>query len=312
MDDERRRLLSALAATQFGLIAVWQLAELGFNRTLASRCTADEGWTQVEWGVYLLPGHQLTPLAQCKAMMLRLGQPARLSRWSAAFVLGLTPTLRRPLSAVVPADRSARPRRTTIHELARVFVEEPQPQLAHGIESTSPLLTIGTLAAVADVGDVVRVASTAHRKRLLLPSQIDDLASRWQRVQGAATLRAAANQLLGGISHTRAEALTVAKLREWGYAFVQQHVVEDQGRILAELDIALLEHKIIIDVRGSVHEGLDAVHADEDRDLALLALGWLSVPVDEDLITRSPQRFKRRLEKAIAAQARRAAVTARN
>jgi hypothetical protein len=164
------KVLANAAGSQFGLIALWQAAELGVTRQDLARRTDRVGWTRVLRGVYLLPGHGLHPLAQIKAVELALHCMGAGSHRAAEFVWGLTSNLTRPIEFLVRPDCSRRPRGAWIRE-SQALLTMPTT-LRRGITVISAPWTICTLGSVRDVTHLKKRVALVHRMRLATPATI--------------------------------------------------------------------------------------------------------------------------------------------
>jgi len=81
----------------------------------------------------------------------------------------------------------------------------------------------------------------------------------------------------------RAESLPESQLRvvlrAAGLAVVPQHVVTDGGRLVARLDLALVEERTAVEYDGAWHALREQLERDRARLNALTALGWAVVHV---------------------------------
>ncbi|MGH3665922.1 MAG: hypothetical protein ACRDU8_07530 [Egibacteraceae bacterium] len=299
---ERWASLAELAASQFGLIAVWQAGEFGISRQLLSVRAKEEGWHRPLRGVYLLPAHSLTPLARVKATELALRVRGLASHQTAAFVWGLSSRVGRRLEFIVPPASSlcvqgARLRRRDLRWTDGAARKR-------GIWTIAPAPTICSLAETSTVPQLTSTIATAHRLRLAAPSGIDAVATTLQRFPGCARLRAALADLARqGLSHSSWERLARRVLDGGGFTpHPTPHTVEDGSGLVAELDIAFPEWKVGIPVDGPHHLDPNQKRADDDQRLRLQLLGWLLVPTDEARLRDQPKVFLRQVESALRKQ----------
>lgn len=299
---DRWAVLAETAASQFGLIAVWQAGELGLSRQLVASRAAREGWTRVVHGVYALPAQQLTPLAQIKAVELALRNRGLASHRAAAFAWGLTKRLHRPVEFIVPPNCSLRVSGAHIRRQGKLL--DGDATRRHGIWTTAPARTICLLAAVWSVTELASGIATAHRLRLLTPATLEHTvhASAW--FAGRRRLCEAQEQLRReGLCHSSWERLGREVLRGAG---LRPHptpfVVEDDQGIVAELDIAFPKWRVGIPVDGPHHLQAAQKRADDDQRLRLQLLDWLLVPTDETRLRQQPQVFLRQVQSALEKQ----------
>lgn len=294
----RWELLAQLARTQYQLVAVWQAERLGVNRQLLATYAEERGWRRVLWGVYLLPGVEYPPLAQVKAAELALQQHGVASHRTAAFVLGITDHLWKPVEFLVPRDCSRRPAETKIR--ASIHVGRRDAITRSTISLTDPAWTICTLASVYDVPRLVKAIQVADRKRLATPTSTAACADELGRFHGRGRLYRALDQVRSGMTHSGLEALARRCLSEGGFEpHPRPFVVEDRGRLVAEVDIAFVKEKVGIPVDGPHHFEADQKRADDDVRHRLQLLGWLIIPVDEERLTNQRQVFLRQVRSAL-------------
>ena len=77
-------LIAALAERQHGVVAVWQLLELGLGRGAIHHRVSMGRLHRIHQGVYAVGHRKLTPQGHRMAAVLAYGPDAVLSHWSAA------------------------------------------------------------------------------------------------------------------------------------------------------------------------------------------------------------------------------------
>jgi hypothetical protein len=295
LNGMRWKEAAALAGPQYGLLAVWQAAPLGIGREVLARYAKDAGWRRACRGVYQLPGHHLTPLAQVKAAELALAGHGVACGTTAAFVWGLRRGLVRPLRFVVPPECSRQPQGTRT-----IRADWPlAPVVREGVLVTPADWTICSAALDVDVDDLARMIAAADRMRLCPRSQVRDLVeSQPYMRRRRKVLEALGRQPL---SHSELEALGRRRLREADlHPHDRPHLVLDgRGQRVAELDIAFVDEMVGIPIDGPHHLDPAQKRADEDQRHKLQLLGWHLIPADEHRLVHQPAVFIRQVREAL-------------
>jgi hypothetical protein len=296
--------LAALAANQFGLVAVWQAARLGIGRDVLARHARECGWHRVAHGVCLLPGCGLTPTARLKAVELALRSPLAFSHDSAAFLWGLVPNLGDTVHVVSGLDHKRTAAGVDAHRM-RAF-----DRMAVTTRSSLPVLapaeTLCTFAAISSVDRLVKVMAKADRMRLVTPRQTAVVAAELGKFNGRATVREALARIdHEGLPHSDLERIARALLRTAG---LTPHgrpytVLDRRGRLLAEVDIAFIEQRVAVAIDGPHHGEAGQRRLDEDQRQELEALGWIVLRADEFRLVQEPHRFIRQVKEALERQA---------
>ncbi len=292
-------VLAGVAAGQHGLVAVWQVEEVGIARQLLVRRVAEQGWHRVVRGVYLLPGMALTPLARVKAVDLALAGRGLASHRTAAFVWGLRKQFTRPMEFVVPPHCTMRVQDAHIRRLARVLEGDGAPHHA-GVAVTAPARTICTLSGVSSVAELVDDLATAHRLRLVTPASVRRVAEASARFAGQGRLREALERVDRQLNHSQLERLGRQLLAGIPLSpHPQPFVVADEGGFVAEIDIAFPDYRVGVPIDGPHHFEPDQKRADDDQRHRLHLLEWLLVPADEMRLRHQPQVFVRQVIQAL-------------
>jgi hypothetical protein len=286
---------AALASTQFGLLAVWQAAELGISRQLLAQHARDHGWVAVRRGIYRLPGFTFPPIAQLKAAELQLRGHGIASGATAGFVWGLVSRLPRPMDFLVPRDCSRRPPGTRVTRVGSM----PTPVIRQGIAVTPAAWAICTASPFVDTHELARMIAAADRKRVCPRSDVRALVEEQPLLRARAkTLAALAARPL---SHSELEALGRRRLREADlHPHDRPHLVLDQaGARVGELDIAFIDEQVGIPIDGPHHFEPAQKRADDDQRHKLRLMGWTIVPADEHRLVNQPGVFIRQVREAL-------------
>jgi len=180
------------------------------------------------------------------------------------------------------------------------------------------VVTPGGLRAVARADALVDliIVVDSFRGRALLDHALQRrwvTAEQWEQLvlprlghgrRGAARLRTLADSALGG-AHSEAERglqriLGKTRLGGWQLNWVLR---DGHGRPLAELDAALPELKICIEVDGLVaHSGRSQFERDRRRQNALILDGWLILRFTWKQLIEEPERVLREILRAVASR----------
>src|SRR5262245_1147617 len=120
-----------LAERQHGVVARWQLLQLGFSAQWIKRRLANGRLHAVAWGVYAVGRPQVTQYGRWMAAVLGCGPHAALSHQSAAALWQIRP-IGRELHVSVPAGAGYRWRGIVVHRRAVL-----EPTHRHNIPVTN-------------------------------------------------------------------------------------------------------------------------------------------------------------------------------
>src|SRR4051794_1052187 len=190
----RARMLAKLGSTQHGVVAVWQLLELGFSRREIAVRVESRRFHRVYRGVYTLGHPARTAEALEMAAVLACGPQAVLSHWTAAARWALIRPVHGPVHVIAPSDRKAqrgmRPHTSPLHPHDRTRRD--------GIPITTVPRTLLDLSAVANERLVRRAVNQADRKGWLNRRVMAELLERNPRRKGTKQLRA----VIAGVNPT--------------------------------------------------------------------------------------------------------------
>ncbi|HEU0104174.1 MAG TPA: DUF559 domain-containing protein [Mycobacteriales bacterium] len=123
--------------------------------------------------------------------------------------------------------------------------------------------------------DAVTVLDAALHAGICTPAQLVKEVDRAAGLRGVQTVRVAV-PLADARAESPPESVVRVVLALGGLRPVPQHVVRDAaGRIVARLDLALVEQRIAVEYDGrAAHESAEAFVRDRERQNDLVALGW--------------------------------------
>jgi very-short-patch-repair endonuclease len=171
--------VAELVARQHGVLAVWQLTELGFTQTMIKRRVEGGRLYRVQSLVYSLTPKVL-PRGQMLAAALSYGPAAVLSHRAAAAIWDLGPWPTGLIDVTVPGRRKGR-RGIRLH---RATVERV---IKDGFPVTTIARTLVDLAAALPLGRLRDAFERAERLRLLNAKEVSE---EMHRKRGAKKIRA--------------------------------------------------------------------------------------------------------------------------
>lgn len=267
--------MSAIAASQHGLITRAQMLEIGFGSDVTRRRLRAGRMICLHRGIYGIGG-LLPPHAPMMAAVLACGRDAVLSHLSAASLFGLVsePVAETAIDVTVPAcvDR-VRPgicvRRTNL---------DPDEITSHdGIPVTTPLRTLVDVTPHVDDYTLERAIARAEREQLISTADLTAATTRYRGRPGAARLRTLVARI-GGPSLTRseAEARFLALLRR-----ARLPAPRANARIGDfEVDFLWPDLELAVEVDGfRFHRSRARFESDRRRTARLAALGIQVVPL---------------------------------
>jgi very-short-patch-repair endonuclease len=167
----------ALVRRQHGVVARWQLLELGYTPAAIRHRIAVGRLHPVHRGVYAVGRRELTRRGHWMAAVLACGPGAVLSHESAAALFRLRKGDGGSISASVPARNRHRPAGIRVHRRRPEVLADATTR--DGIPVTSPLRTLVDLAAGAGRGDLEALVNEADKIDLIDPetlrARLDDV-----------------------------------------------------------------------------------------------------------------------------------------
>jgi very-short-patch-repair endonuclease len=177
----------ALARRQHGVVARWQLLELGLRPDAIKHRISKGRLHPVGWGVYAVGTPHPTPHGGWMAAVLSCGPGAALSHDSAAALLGIRADRGGAVEVSVPAQVARRPRGLVVHRRGR----RGRWELAvhHGIPVTSPVCTLVDLATRLARAQLEAAINEADKRDLTDPESLRSALGRLAGRPGVALLR---------------------------------------------------------------------------------------------------------------------------
>ena len=292
-------VLARLAGRQHGVVAAWQLRELGVSQSWIETRLRRGSLLRVYRGVYAVGHAAITWEGRLMAAVLACGPDAVLSHRSAAQLWGLMP--RRSIAVELTRPRRAKPLPTIAPHVSPLQPDEVEE--AWGIPVTSVARTMLDIAPLVDERGLERAWNEMEVRELRDPVGVEAMVVRHPGKRGIARVRKV-------MYSTKPAGRTRNELEE---RFVR--LVDDYGlprpRINAHL--ALRERFFEIDALwpaerlaveldgGAAHGTRRAFHRDRERDRVLLAEGYRTARVTWDQMRDEPALIAADLRSALAA-----------
>lgn len=274
---ELDRRVAAVALANHSIITLDDVIGAGGTVAHAYRRVRSGRWERVSPGVYRIAGVPWTYEARVRAAVLGAGPGAIASHLCAARLLGLG-FAKAPVELSIPRGRRHRPSEIIVHEssdLDRCGVRQ-----VAGIPVTDPSRTLLDLGRFIGVPALRRAAEDARRGGLATWSSMSGTLSAHAR-QGRHGIRrlrevVSAGLLIDGLTDTDSELIALTLIRESGLPdpVLHHQVRNSEGELIAELDLAWVVRKAVIEIDGTVHQDPAVRRKDDERDALLRHLGW--------------------------------------
>jgi very-short-patch-repair endonuclease len=274
--------IGALAERQHGVVTRAQLLELGLNRgSITSRLKLGR-LRPVHRGVYTIGHRLLTRDGRWMAAVLVCGRDAVLSHLAAAALFGIRQSDR---IEVTTRTTCRGPNRVIVH---RSPLRDDERTTHRGIPTTTVPRTLLDLSAVVHPDALRSALRQAEQLRLTDPLSLVDLAERYPRRPGLATIRALLKEASIGASVIRSE------LEERFQSFLVNAglpLPQTNRRIQGyEVDCVWPEQRLIVELDGhAFHAPTHAFEADRARDRRLEAAGWHVIRVTWRQLHEEPE-----------------------
>jgi very-short-patch-repair endonuclease len=322
--------LRELARSQLGVVRRDQLAALGVSSDHVRSQVRAQRWRVIGPFVVVLSTGALTRPQQRAVAVLHAGPGARLAGRTALEQLGLRSWEVELLHVSVPRGCRVRPLSGVVAH-TRVALGRssppagPDPLAAAGnagsaaerrrtqgdtIDTWPP--TDSAATAAVDAASWERSASSATslliavvQQRLATAAEILEELDRRPKVRHVRVLREALGEADAG-AQSRAELDVAALVRRAGLGTPRRQVAIDTsvGRLQVDLLVTLPDgRRLVIEVDGPHHDDPRVRASDQERDAALLALGYVVLRIPVALLRADPERVLAQLRAFAAAAA---------
>lgn len=290
-------LILALAARQHGVVARWQLKELGISPPWIEYRLKNGRFESIHPGIYRV-GPIAAPFHRELAALLACGSGAVLSHHSAGALWGLLPkgAVVAPVSVSITRDTRRGGGEIHVHRVKVLAADEIT--YLDGLPLTTSARTLLDLAGSLSVRELEQTIARADRNGLLDRKQIEVLTARYPRRRGNARVRALLTNL-DGLAFTRSEAEErfLALVRKAGLRIPETNVTIHGF----EVDTLWRAERLVVEIDGlAFHSAKDAFERDRHRDGVLTAAGLRVMRITWRQLTQTPEALLVRLAQALA------------
>jgi very-short-patch-repair endonuclease len=285
------RDIAELADRQHGVVAVWQLLELGVGLGAIKYRLAQGRLYFVHTGVYAVGRRKLGWKGVVMAAVLACGPEAVLSHRSAARLWGIRPDNRRDVDVTVPSRGAHRRRGIQPHSVRKL--DPRDVTVIDGVPVTTLPRTLLDLAEVVPKSHVIRAMTEAERQRIIDMRALEEAMARSPGRRGLKPLR---------------EILTDAVIEpgtreEFEHAFVEfchaAGLPKPQVNTLVEgyeVDVVWRKNQLIVELDSwAFHRHRKAFEDDRERDIVLALAEYRVIRVTWRQLTRQPAKLAKRL-----------------
>jgi very-short-patch-repair endonuclease len=282
-------LVRALAEDQHGVVARWQLLDLGLDRERVRSWRRVGRLVAQRRGVYSLGHGGLTQHGRWMAAVLACGRGALLSHRSAAALWGL----RAPGGMLIEVSVSGDGVRTPGDGIRAYRSTIAVPAFAtmwEGIPVTTVAWTLLDLAAVVRAPQLRRAVEQAEQLELFDLTKVTAALAADPGRPGSPKLRALLDDMKDhGVTRTRSEVEATLLQLCLDHDLPRPQVNRyDNGR---EVDFRWPRERLIVEVDGwQFHRSRRAFVTDRARDRAALATGWRVARFPATEVSRKPKR----------------------
>lgn len=295
------RAIADLAERQHGVVALWQLENLGLHAKMVDKRVDAGRLHRVHQGVYAVGHSLLTVNGHRMAAVIACGPEAVLSHRSAAALWGLREDGRSRIDVTAPGRRGRIPagidahRHGSLRPLDRAAVD--------GIPCTSLARTLLDLAAVISYRELQHAITQAEVTRQFDLMSMQELLSRSRRRRGVARLR------LAIAAHDPREQDVRRELEQRLFALfrraslsapeVNAHLVVEGISMMP--DFMWRDARLIVEADSRrVHGTIAAFEKDRLRDQRLAAAGWTVIRCTWAQVRDEPERLTRTIRTLLA------------
>jgi very-short-patch-repair endonuclease len=280
------RAVSGLAGRQHGVVARWQLHEVGLSDQMIKTRVAHGGLNRMHRGVYAVGHRTVTVESRWMAAVLAHGPRAVLSHRSAAQLWGLLP--RSSIAPEVTAPGAKRTREGIVGH--RGSLPPDEIGRVREIPVASVPRTMIDLAATRPEREVERAWNEMEARGLTDSLSVPDLLERHPNRPGSLLLARLADGTALGITRSELEEAFLALLDRHGLPRPRLNAhLAVRGRFF-EIDCLWEEREVAIELDGRrVHGTARAFGRDRERDRILAAEGWTTSRITWDHIRDTPE-----------------------
>jgi very-short-patch-repair endonuclease/predicted transcriptional regulator of viral defense system len=295
----RERAIAALATRQHGVVARWQLLELGLTPSAISYRISTGRLHVIHRGVYAVGHKNLDRAGRWMAAVLACGEGAVLSHRSAAALWGLLGAGSPRIDVTIPGHGGVVGSAIRRHRTRRLLQEETTR--VDDIPVTTVARTLFDLAEVLDRYRLERAFEAAERSELLDLRAVVLTAERNPGRRAHKQLRALLPSLAPPTpTRSELERMFARACRLAGLRAPEVNVLVEG----LEVDALWPEQRLIVEVDSwKFHKTRAAFERDRARDAALLVAGYRVVRVTYRQLRDEPLKAANTIRKLLAAPA---------
>jgi hypothetical protein len=299
-DREATAALRALAERQHGVVAHWQLLELGLGKGLAFRRREGGLLIQLHQGVYVLGRRGLTREGRWMAAVLACGPGAALSHFSAGHHWGMCGS--RSRIEVLRQSGGFHPKGhggVRLHQTRRL--EPYEVTVERGIPVAVRERVLLDLAARTDSKRLERMFVQAYKSGHLSWPRLGRIIIRRRGCKGVGKLRRIALEVDPEALETKSpsEVDFLALWREEGPPVPSVNVLVE-GHLV---DFLWAEQKVIVETDSwSYHGDHLTFERDRQREVDLIAAGYDVHRTTYKMLERNPEPFIQNVRRALTAR----------
>jgi hypothetical protein len=281
------RAVAARAGRQHGMVARWQLLELGMTEAMIKTRLRHGGLHRVHRGVFACGHRSITTESRWMAAVLAFGPHAVLSHRSAGHLWGLVPRSSIAPEVTRPGRTGGRPR-LVAHEGTLLADEVVR---VRGIPVTSVPRTIFDLAATRTEREVERAWNEMEVREYRSSLSVPDLIQRYPGRKGTLLLTRLANRksLPVGITRNELEEAFLGLIDRFGLPRPRMNAHLAVRDRFYEIDCLWEDRKVAIELDGGgAHGTKRAFEKDRERDRILTAEAYTTVRLTWHQITETP------------------------
>jgi len=278
---QQRWIALRRAAAVTGVVTLDSADRHGIPRRSLRRTAAEQAWTKLQPGVWLLPGVELTHRHRCLAVRHVAGAGTVIGARSAAWLHGLRREKPHRVDVVVSRDER-RPRLDGVRARhSRTLLRRDVVELADGLLVTAPARTVGDLSRVLAAEPLLYAAIAARQEGQLTEDELRQVCARMRPAEGTAALAWVADEMAAldsGFEWTVRQGLARTDLPA-PHPSPYELPCPD-GRAI-HLDIAWPAWRVGLEVMGLSAHGVATQRTDQVRhnqatagDWTILYVGW--------------------------------------
>lgn len=287
------RVIADLAARQHGVVARWQLSDIGLTRHQIAHLVAAGVLHPLYRAVFAVGHRNITQEAHWLAAVLAGGHGAVLRESSAAALWRMLPRRKGPIHIAVPRKR----RNQSGLQIAKVILDPRDICTRTRIPVTSPERTLLDIAATSpELLD--KAVREAHYLRLISQASLRDAVERNKGRAGCKAFRKAIGEadLHAGPTKQELERRFRNFLRTHKLPLPRFNAALEIGETRIEVDCLWPRHRLVVELDSrAAHATPHAFEADRARDRALVAAGYRVIRITWRQLHDDPHRIAEQL-----------------